>query len=212
MQLVRNISGFLGWTIVILLSAYFFMDNVWAFTYGYRSPTFGDSLFHNQLWFVVHIVGGSLALFIGPVQFWKWFRNRYMGVHRLLGKIYIFSCFLAGLSALRLSLVSQCMPCRISLFITSALLLLSTGAAWFTIRQRNIKAHRHFMVRSYVLILAFVLVRIDELVPLQFLFGDIQDATFIRVVREYFFSFFPLIITEVFLTWMPTLRRRLVKK
>jgi uncharacterized membrane protein len=212
MQLVKNITGVILWATVLTSSAYFFLDNVWAFVYGYRSNTWGNSLFNNQVWFVAHLVGGTLALFIGPVQFWKMVRDRYTNFHRLLGKIYIVGCFLVGLSALRLSLVSTCVPCRISLFITAVLLLFTTGAAWFTIKQTNIKAHRQFMVRSYVLILAFVLVRVDGVLPLKFLFGEIKDSTYNRVVNEYFFSFVPLILAEIGLTWLPMLRRRLPAK
>lgn len=210
MQMVKNITGFFLWAIVLTSSAYFFLDNVWVFVYGYRSKIFGDSLFNNHIWFYAHLVGGTLALFIGPVQFWKIVRDRYINFHRLMGKIYIVSCFLVGLSALRLSWQSLCVPCRISLFINGALLLLSVGAAWYTIKQRNVKAHRQFMVRSYVLLLAFVFVRIDGLVSLNFLFGDIKDPTFDRTVQEYFFSFVPLIVTEIIMTWLPTLKRRKV--
>lgn len=212
MQIVRNITTIFLWLIVIAASFYFFMDNVWAFVYGYRSNTFGKSLFNNQVWVYAHLIGGSLTLFIGPLQFWKWLRDRYTNFHRSMGKIYITGCLLVGLSALRLSLVSPCVPCRISLFITAVLLLFATLAAWYTIKQRNVKAHRQFMVRSYVLILAFVLVRIDGLVSLKFLFGNIEDGTFNRVVNEYFFSFFPLILAEIGLTWLPTLKRRLQPK
>jgi uncharacterized membrane protein len=212
MQLVKNITGVFLWAVVIAASGYFFLDNVWAFVYGYRSNTFGNSLFNNQVWFVAHLTGGSLALFIGPVQFWKAVRDRYTNFHRLLGKIYIVGCFLTGLSALRLSLVSLCVPCRISLFLTAALLLFTTAAAWYTIKQRNVKAHRQFMVRTYVLLLAFVLVRVDAEVSLSFLFGEIKDSTFNRVVNEYFFSFVPLIFAEIGLTWLPTLKRRLPAK
>lgn len=212
MQLVRNITGIILWIVVITSSVYFILDNVGEFVNGNRNEILGKSLFNNQVWFVMHLVGGSLALLIGPIQFWKKLRDRYTEFHRLMGKIYIIGCFLTGLSALRLSLISYCVPCRISLFITAILLLFSTAAAWFTIKQRNVKAHRQFMVRSYVLLLAFVLVRIDGIMSLQFLFGGIEDRTFNRVVNEYFFSFVPLIVAEIFLTWLPPLRRRLAVK
>src|SRR5690349_19288137 len=98
MQLVKNLTGLLLWAVVIFASVYFFIDNVWRFVYGYRSNIFGNNLFNNQLWVVFHLVGGSLALFIGPIQFWKWFRDKYIYLHRLLGKVYIVGCFLTGLS------------------------------------------------------------------------------------------------------------------
>ena len=60
------------------------------------------------------------------------------------------------------------------------------------------------MVRSYVCVLAFVLVRVDDVISLNFLFGTIKDSTVRRVVNEYFFSFVPLIIAEIFMTWWPS--------
>ena len=68
------------------------------------------------------------------------------------------------------------------------------------------------MVRSYICVLAFVAVRIDDIYPLDFLFGNIADATFRRVVNEYFFSFVPLLIAEVFMVWLPSVyyKRKLV--
>jgi uncharacterized membrane protein len=139
---------------------------VLVYLYGYRSRIFGDSLMHNQVWLAGHLVGGTLALLLGPVQFWKGVRTRYPAFHRGSGKVYIAGTFLAGVSALRLSLLSFCEPCRVSLFILAVLVLATTAAAWYAIRGRNIKAHRQFMVRSYVLVLSFVAVRIDGLYSL----------------------------------------------
>ena len=59
------------------------------------------------------------------------------------------------------------------------------------------------MVRSYICILGFVAVRIDDIFPLDFLFGTIEDRLLRRVVNEYFWSFVPLLIAEVFMTWLP---------
>jgi hypothetical protein len=59
------------------------------------------------------------------------------------------------------------------------------------------------MVRSYICVLAFVAVRIDDIFPLDFLFGDITDPTLRRVVNEYFFSCVPLIAGEIIMTWLP---------
>lgn len=206
MQLVKNISTLIFWAFIIALSLYFFLDNVVAFLFGYRSKNFGTTLFNNQLWVVAHLIGGSLALLLGPVQFWQSVRTRYLNFHRISGKIYIAGCTLAGLSALRLSVTSPCVPCRISLLLLAVAVLFTTGAAWYTIRHKNIKAHRQFMVRSYTTVLAFVAVRINDIISLSFLFGTIPDPTFNRTVNEYFFSFVPLLIAEVFLTWLPALK------
>ena len=207
MILLNKLFSFFAWSIIIALSVYFFFDNVIAYFYGYRGAMFGNSFFHNQVWVVSHMAGGTFTLFLGPLQFWKWLRVNYVTQHRLLGKLYIFGVALVGLSALRLSLISQCIPCRLSLFILAVLVLLSTAFAYQAIRAKNKKAHRQFMVRSYICVLAFVAVRVDDIFPLDFLFGTIEDRLLRRVVNEYFWSFVPLIIGEVVMTWLPAIKK-----
>ncbi|MEJ8818134.1 DUF2306 domain-containing protein [Lacibacter sp. H407] len=200
----RSIALVTLWSSVISLSLYFFFDNVIAYFYGYRSRMFGETLFHNQLWVVMHMIGGSMALLLGPMQFWPFMRKRFVSFHRLSGKIYMAGIALIGISAGRLSLISSCVPCRISLFLLTVFAVLSTWFAWRAIKTRNTKVHRQMMVRSYVCVIAFVAVRIDDMFSLNFLFGEINDSTFRRVVNEYFFSFVPLIVVEILMIWWPS--------
>ena len=207
MSLFFRLFSYASWAVIILLSTYFFLTDVIAYFFGYRSPTFGDSLFHNQLWVVLHMTGGTLTLFLGPFGFWRFFRNRFLHLHRVMGRMYMIGMGIAGCSALRLSLISQCVPCRISLFLLASFALLSTYFAWRAIKSGDMETHRKFMVRSYVCVLAFVAVRVDGIMSLELLFGGIEDSTMRRVVNEYFFSFVPLIIAEIFLTWVPSFRK-----
>ncbi len=204
MHTIRSIFWIALWLFVVLLSVYFFLDNVIAYFYGHRSRMFGTTLFNNQLWVVMHMVGGSMALLLGPMQFWPFIRKRFVSFHRLSGKIYMTGIALIGISAGRLSLISTCIPCRISLFLLTVFAVLSTWCAWRAIKTRNIKTQRQMMVRSYVCVIAFVAVRIDDVFSLNFLFGEIGDPTYRRVVNEYFFSFVPLIIAEIIMTWWPS--------
>lgn len=204
MIVIQRTFLILFWTFIIGLSLWFFIDNIVMILFGYRIAIFGDSLFNNQVWVVMHLVGGTFALLLGPFQFWKGFRNRFLKFHKTSGKLYVIGVLLAGVSALRLSLVSYCVPCRISLFILSLLALLSTWFAWKTIKAKNIKAHRQFMIRSYICVLAFVMVRVDNVLPLGFMFGQIEDPIFNRTVNEYFFSFVPLLVAEILMVWIPT--------
>ena len=203
-------SGFvmLFWIVILSLSVYFLFDNVIAYFYGYRSPIFGNTFFRNQFWVVIHMSGGALALLLGPVQFWTFIRRRWINLHRILGKLYIGGVTLAGLSALRLSVISPCVPCRVSLLILSVLVILATALAWITIRRGQADYHRKFMTRSYICVMSFVAVRLDGMIGLDFMFGVIEDPLFRRVVNEYFFSFVPLIVGEIIMTWIPSLRTR----
>jgi len=208
MSITIKALTWVGWFLIISLSVYFFYDNVLVYFFGYRSKLFGNTFFHNQIWVSMHMAGGTLLLILGPIQFWNWFRNKFIHLHRQLGKIYLVGAALAGLSALGISLISSCLPCRVSLFLLSVFMIVSTGFAWITIKQHNIKAHRQFMIRSYVCALAFVAVRIDGIFPLDILFSNIEDPTFRRTVNEYFFSFVPLIIAEIIMTWLPAIKKK----
>jgi uncharacterized membrane protein len=212
MQLVKSTFVVTAWILLLALSVYFFFDNVIAYFYGYRSRMFGETLFHNQLWVVMHMLGGSMTLILGPAQFWPFIRKRFLFFHRLSGKIYMGGIALIGISAGRLSLISTCVPCRISLFLLTLFAVLSTWFAWRAVKTGNIKTHRQMMVRSYVCVLAFVAVRIDGIIPLNFLFGDISNPLLRRVVNEYFFSFVPLIVAEIIMVWWPSVAYSFKKK
>ena len=205
MQIVKKSFSLISWLLIISLSVYFFLEDVFPYVTGYRSKTFGDSFFNNQLWVSMHLVGGTMSLVTGPTQFWPWFRNRFMKTHRLAGKIYMVGIALIGISALRLAPVSRCVPCRISMTLLVIIAILATWFAWRAIKTRNIKVHRQMMVRSYICVAAFVMVRVDYILPLDFLFGNIEDKTFRRVVNEYFFSFVPLIVAEIIMVWWPSI-------
>lgn len=103
MKIIERLLFFVSWTIIIGLSVYFFIENVGVYFTGYRS----DSYINNPIWISSHLLGGTLALLTGPIQFSKWIRNKYLNFHKLIGKIYIVGAFITGLSAIRLSFISS---------------------------------------------------------------------------------------------------------
>ncbi len=195
------------WTTILLVSSYFYFDNAIAYLFGYRSDRFGQTLFEYQLWFIAHIIGASFSLFLGPLQFWGIIRKKFISYHRLAGKLYITGSLVAGVSALRLSLINDCLGCRYSLVLLSILFLLTTSLAWFAIRKKNIVAHRHFMTRSYTCAMAFVFVRLNQIIPLDFLYYPISDPVIQRTVNEWMFTFVPIIAVEIFMIWIPSLKQ-----
>ncbi len=202
----RRISLAVVWIAILGFSINFYLDNAVAYFFGYRSPRFGDTLLNNQLWFVVHMIGGTCALFLGPIQFWTRIRERYINLHRWLGRIYIVGSLIAGLIAIKLALVNGCQACRYSLITLSMLWIFFTAAAYLSIRRYDIEAHKKFMVRSYVCALAFVFVRMPGVLPMDFFFSMIESPAEQGIVSEWFFSLVPLFIAELWLTWIPSLR------
>ena len=192
------------WIAIITSSLYFFFDNVIPYLHGFRSRLWGSTFFQNKVWVTMHLVGGSLTLLLGPMQVWPYVRKKFVKFHRTSGKLYLFGIALIGISAGRLSLISTCGPCRLSLFLLTLFAVVSSFFAWKAIKAGNIKTHRQMMVRSYVCVLAFVAVRIDDIFSLDFMFGAIENSLLRRVVNEYFFSFVPLIIAEMVMIWWPS--------
>jgi uncharacterized membrane protein len=200
----RTLKAFiiLLWIALMIVSINFYLDNAVAYFFGYRNKRFGDSLLNNQLWFIAHMAGGTCALFLGPFQFWGWFRNRYIKIHRIMGQIYVGGTLIAGVAALRLSVIHNCEACRYSLLLLSLLLLFFTGAAFYSIKNYHIEAHKQFMVRSYVCALAFVFVRL----PVSPLFFMVESDSERNILTEWFFSLVPLLCVELWFTWIPSLR------
>lgn len=203
--IVRRLSLAAVWLIVLGFSINFYLDNAVAYFFGYRSERFGDSLLNNQLWFVVHMIGGTCALFFGPLQFWTRIRTRYVNFHRFLGKLYIGGSLIAGFIAIKLALINPCQACRYSLITLSVLWIFFTAAAYVSIRRYDVDAHKKFMVRSYVCALAFVFVRVPAVLPMDPFFAMIESPAERGIVVEWFFSLVPLFVTELWLTWIPAM-------
>lgn len=189
------------WTVVLLLSAGFYFENAVVYLFGYRNERFPG----NEFWFVAHILGATCSLFLGPIQFWKSIRTKYLKFHRLAGKIYVIGTLIAAVSAFRLALIFDCIACRFSLIPLSFLLFITTALAWYAIKQKNIVAHKQFMVRSYTCALAFVFVRLYQVVPLDFMYGVIGDENIEAIVTEWMFSILPLILVEIVMIWLPSI-------
>jgi uncharacterized membrane protein len=45
---------------------------------------------------IPHTLFGMMALLIGPIQFSSRFRQRHLKIHRVLGRIYVFSVFIGA--------------------------------------------------------------------------------------------------------------------
>src|ERR1700721_175835 len=42
---------------------------------------------------IPHVLAGMIALLAGPIQFSSRFRQRHLKIHRVLGRVYVFSVF-----------------------------------------------------------------------------------------------------------------------
>lgn len=187
-----------GWVIITAFSVFLFSMTTLYFVY-YDDATYNflakkQEVVFNVFWrtsFYIHITGGMLALIIGPFQFIKKLRNKFLKVHRSLGKIYLGSImFLAAPSGLFMAFYAEGGPLAVVGFSIMALVwLITTFMAYETIRKRNVDAHKRWMVRSFALTFAAVTLRL-----------------YVPIASAWFHIPGPLVeTTSAWVSWLPNL-------
>ena len=209
MTITKRVISKAFWTTIILFSVYYLYR---AILFRFYKEGIGPTFWYKQFFFIFHILTAILPLALGPLQFWNGFRNRYNYWHRQLGKVYITGSLLGGVSALILGVLQPYEGSIVPVVILSLLWLFMTIAAWVTIRNKNIKPHRLFMIRSYTLALTFVWLRIlsDLVYEHNLLFfiksDEIKDTTY-----EWMSWVLPLLIVEFFISWIPLLKQKNIR-
>jgi uncharacterized membrane protein len=190
------------WIIVIALSTYYFYRGI---RFRFFEEGIGESFWTKQFWYIFHISFSIAPLILGPIQFWKWFRQEHTTWHRFLGKIYIIGSLFGGLMALYLGITIDYEGSIAPLILLSLLWMFMTSAAWITILKKNVIAHRLFMIRSYTLALVFVFLRIIDDFPADKLFFYIQSLAIKDATQEWLSWVLPLLVVEFILSWWPLL-------
>ncbi|MEZ4903013.1 MAG: DUF2306 domain-containing protein [Spirosomataceae bacterium] len=105
-----------------------------------------------------HISCGLIAMIIGPFQFWKTFRAKYIKTHRFLGRVYLIAILLGTISATNLAWTSGYKISFSWAFGLQALAFvwISTALmAYISVSRGRIMQHKEWMIRSYVVTLGF---------------------------------------------------------
>lgn len=166
----------------------------------------GPTLFDKQLWYFGHALLALPVVFGAPLQFLPRLRQSAPRLHRWIGRAYAIGASGAALIAIYLGAIIEYEGSRLPLVLAGLLWLFFTLAAWQAAVARNFVAHRAFMIRSYTLALALVWLRVmydfqDSL------FFFVQDEAMRDVTREWASWAVPLFVVELWLSWLPQLRR-----
>lgn len=198
--------GVVFWTALVALSAYYLYR---AISFRFLAPEgLGPSLLDKQLWFVVHLVFALPALIGAPLQFSTKLRLARPRLHRVLGRCYVVGASVAALTALYLGATIEYQGSRLPIILLALLWLFFTHAAWLAARRRDFPAHRLFMIRSYGLALVLVWLRLMGDIPQDVLFFYIDDQQVRDTTLEWMSWVIPLLIIELWLSWLPLARGR----
>jgi uncharacterized membrane protein len=115
-----------------------------------------------RLAFLAHIVAAPVALAVGAVQFLPRLRARRPGLHRWLGRLYALAIVVGGVSGLRLALDAAGGPIAGWGFgLLAPFWLAATAQAIRHAIARRIARHRVWMIRSFALTFAAVMLRLQ---------------------------------------------------
>jgi uncharacterized membrane protein YozB (DUF420 family) len=109
-----------------------------------------------------HVIIAAIILLIGFFQVHPTFGLRWRKTHRLLGKVYVGGILLfSAPGGLVMSMFIDRGPVvQASFVLQCSLWFMFTWLAFVRIRQRDIQAHRRWMLRSFALTLAAITLRV----------------------------------------------------
>jgi len=200
----KKLLTIIFWIIVLSVSLYFYYNNVLPYFKGPIEPRKEGE----KWWLVAHFSGAACTLILGPLQFWAYFRNRFRRWHRIAGKFYIGGSIVSALMVFYL-LSNYPLPGSVpSLGLLAIIWLFTTITAfWFAVRK-SFKLHKQFMIRSYVCGLAFVFIRLlPRINSYTGIFDFIEGDDLRDTVYEWICWVYPLMITEFFLVWWPSVSK-----
>jgi uncharacterized membrane protein len=143
----------------------------------------------------VHVLCGILALLIGPFQFLRPLRRRFVHVHRACGAIYLASATGLGVTGLILAPTAYTGPvASVGFTVLGLAMLFTTWTALRMVLAGRYSDHRRWMIRSFSLILAGVMLRVW--VPLYY---GLSGAGLVD------FTFETAYATIAWLCWVPNL-------
>jgi uncharacterized membrane protein len=160
--LARQLAG-PGWVIMALAC-------VCIVVYASRYLTFNPEVYFPQqrepylkheFALGVHVLSGILALLIGPVQFVRRLRRRFVRVHRFMGATYVASATALGVSGLILAPTAYTgLVASAGFTLLDLAMLFTTWTALRMIFAGRYGEHRRWMIRSFSLIMAGVMLRV----------------------------------------------------
>ena len=174
-----------------------------------RPPFIRERLGTIPLAVYAHLGGGAVAMILGPFQFSTRLRTRYLTIHRWMGRTYVASVAAAGIGGLVMATVSQYgIATHVGFGMLAVLWLVTTGLAFRFAKAGDSVTHRRWMIRSFALTFAAVMLRIW--IPLGLASGMPIEPVYVTVA---WFSWVPnLIVAEWIILRQPVQPRRTLSR
>jgi hypothetical protein len=159
----RPVARRIGWILVavtsLLIGAYAVL--LVASGFSLVPEDIAGNRFPSALGLRIHIIASGIALITGPFQFLRPLRRRFPVVHRTLGRIYVAACLVGGLAGGLIALFTTYgLVAGFGFFSLAIAWLICTIRAWLAVRRHDYLTHQRWMIRSFALAFAAVMLRI----------------------------------------------------
>jgi uncharacterized membrane protein YozB (DUF420 family) len=191
--LVLRAAGIVALAVIVLLALRFYVRDPLHYLIDQSEQSFGRYWPHRGR-LTLHIVGGTLALFMGPFQLWSGLRERHFEIHRWTGRLYVLGILIGGVGAFSLASYGEPRDFGYALAVLGVAWWMCVGMGFISIRRKRIDQHREWMIRGYVITFAFVVFRILVDLHVGSALGDQRFA-----FSAWLSWTIPLLITEVVL-------------
>jgi hypothetical protein len=111
-----------------------------------------------------HMAAGAIILVLGPVQLIDGVRQRWPALHRWIGRLYVFTGFVAGLGGLGFILIQGTIGgavMNLGFGLYGALMVLAAVETWRHARALRFETHRAWALRLFALAIGSWLYRMD---------------------------------------------------
>jgi predicted membrane protein DUF2306 len=114
-----------------------------------RTPSVQSLVDQKTLRTFGHLIGGGISILAGAFQFNATLRNRRPAVHRMIGRVYLVTVLIGGVSALLLAPTSSGgLPAHLGFGLLAAGWLTTSGIAYREVRAGEYDRHQDWMTRS----------------------------------------------------------------
>jgi uncharacterized membrane protein len=195
-RLARRLAG-PGWVIMTLACIYITItvSRYLTFDPEVYFPEQLEPYLQHEFALGVHVLSGMLALLIGPFQFVRRLRRRFVPVHRFMGATYVASATALGVSGLILAPTAYTgLVASAGFTVLDLLMLFTTWTAVRMIMAGRYGEHRRWMIRGFSLIMAGVMLRVWSPIYVGLAAAGIVD-----------FSFETAYAAIAWLCWVPNL-------
>ncbi len=137
----------------------------------------------------MHVLGAGLALLIGGFQFSGRIRQKFINLHRWLGRTYLSAALVGGIGGFAIALNADGgLVAKFGFAMLAVVWLYSSGQAYTAIRAKDIATHREWMMRSFALA-----------------FGAVTLRIYLGVLQALGFPFSEAYPVTAWLSWVPNL-------